>query len=50
MELTNAIMRERDAGMDSSAFAEAVDTLLLLLAPMAPHLAEELWARRGKRY
>ncbi len=51
MELTNAIIRERDSGMEqSAAFAEAVDTLLLLLAPMAPHLAEELWARRGKRY
>ena len=26
---------------------QAVETLLLLLAPMAPHLAEELWERIG---
>lgn len=26
---------------------EAVDTLLLLLAPAAPHIAAELWSRRG---
>jgi leucyl-tRNA synthetase len=25
----------------------AVDTLMRLLAPFAPHIAEELWARRG---
>ena len=28
----------------------AVDTLLLLLAPVAPHVTEELWARRGGAY
>jgi leucyl-tRNA synthetase len=51
MELTNAIIRERDGGLaGSSAYTEAVDTLLLLLAPMAPHITEELWARRGKPY
>jgi leucyl-tRNA synthetase len=51
MELTNAIIRERDTGLGgTSAYAEAVDTLLLLLAPLAPHISEELWARRGKPY
>jgi leucyl-tRNA synthetase len=29
------------------AWDEAVRVLLLMLAPLAPHLAEELWARRG---
>ena len=51
MELTNAIIREREAGLaGTAAYADAVDTLLRLLAPIAPHIAEELWARRGKPY
>jgi leucyl-tRNA synthetase len=51
MELTNAIVREREAGMaGTDAYAEAVDTLLLLMAPIAPHMAEELWQRRGHEY
>jgi len=32
---------------DSPAFAEALHVLLLLLAPFAPHIAEELWERTG---
>jgi len=27
-----------------------VETLLLLLAPACPHIAEELWARTGRPY
>jgi leucyl-tRNA synthetase len=51
MELSNAVGRARDAGMAGSpAYDEAVDTLLLLLAPAAPHMAEELWQRRGHAY
>ena len=51
MGLANAIVRAGDAGMvGSQAHDEAVDALLLLLAPAAPHLTEELWARRGHPY
>jgi leucyl-tRNA synthetase len=51
MELTNAIVRARESGLaGTDAYAEAVDTLLLLLAPAAPHITEELWARRGRPY
>ena len=51
MELSNAIWRARAGGLGGSdAYAEAVDTLLLLLAPVAPHITEELWARRGGAY
>ncbi|MEW6324799.1 MAG: leucine--tRNA ligase [Nitrospirota bacterium] len=35
-----------DAG-ELAAYAEALHTLLVLLAPFAPHLAEELWQRLG---
>ncbi len=51
MGLTNALGDARDAGLaGTDAYAEAVDALLLLLAPMAPHISEELWSRRGKPY
>jgi leucyl-tRNA synthetase len=51
MELTNALGSARDEGLaGTDAYAEAVNTLLLLLAPMAPHISEELWSRRGRPY
>jgi leucyl-tRNA synthetase len=51
MELTNAIIRARESGLASSeAYTEAVDVLLRLLAPIAPHISEELWQRRGGSY
>jgi len=51
MELTNALVAARQAGLAGTpAFRDSVDTLLLLLAPVTPHLAEELWARLGKPY
>ncbi len=51
MELSNAINEARDAGLGSShAVTEAVDALLLLLAPAAPYATEELWERRGHPY
>ncbi|MEQ7874036.1 leucine--tRNA ligase [Sphingomonas sp. ASV193] len=42
-ELTNAV--EKSA--PSASRSEAIDTLLKLVAPMAPHLAEQAWAERG---
>ena len=51
MELTNAIGAARDAGLAGSAEdREAVRSLLLMMAPVAPHIAEELWARLGLPY
>ena len=47
MELTNLLMRYR--GTDAAGtpgWDEAVRLLLLMLAPVAPHIAEELWSRR----
>ena len=51
MELTNYLLKAEETGnVTDSARAEAIDTLLLLIAPTAPHLAEELWLRRGRQY
>jgi leucyl-tRNA synthetase len=46
MEGTNRLYRYVQAGARRSTLDEAVDTLLLLLAPMAPHVTAELWERR----
>ncbi len=37
----------RHAAVDEETWAEAVESLLLLLAPIAPFVAEELWQLRG---
>ncbi|MCG8353558.1 MAG: leucine--tRNA ligase [Chloroflexales bacterium] len=51
MEFTNGLYKARDAGLSGSpAWNEAIDVLLRLVAPVAPHIAEELWARIGNVY
>ncbi|MGB3491757.1 MAG: leucine--tRNA ligase [Elainellaceae cyanobacterium] len=45
MKLSNALT-DADC-VDSPVYAEGVRSLLLLLAPFAPHIAEELWHRLG---
>jgi leucyl-tRNA synthetase len=51
MELTNALVSAREAGYAGSpAFKEAVDGLLKMMAPVTPHIAEELWYRLGLPY
>jgi len=47
MTLTNQLMRAQAAGASPAGQAEAVDTLLVLLAPICPFITEELWRRRG---
>ena len=51
MELTNALGPAYDqATISRGLWREAVRDLLLLLAPMAPHVTEELWERTGGPY
>jgi leucyl-tRNA synthetase len=51
MELSNALGAAWEAGkVDAETWDDAVDTLLVLLAPAAPHITEELWERRGNAY
>jgi leucyl-tRNA synthetase len=48
MELSNVLQRYRGTEVaGSAAWDEAVRLLLLMLAPAAPHIAEELWERLG---
>lgn len=45
MKLSNAL---KDAACkDSPVYAEGIQTLLILLAPFAPHIADELWHQLG---
>ena len=45
MKLSNAL---KDAKCDTSpVYQEGIETLVLLLAPFAPHIAEELWSHLG---
>jgi leucyl-tRNA synthetase len=51
MEFTNALQKARKTPVyGTDAWNEAVETLLLLLAPSCPHIAEELWERTGRPY
>jgi leucyl-tRNA synthetase len=46
MELTNDMAPAHDAGTVSrQVWSDVVSSLLLLLAPMAPHITEEMWER-----
>ncbi len=49
MEYVNALSEFRPGGSPAlhAAIIEALDTLAVLLAPFAPHLAEQLWAELG---
>jgi leucyl-tRNA synthetase len=51
MELSNHLSRVwAEASIDSDTWRECVKNFLLMLAPIAPHLSEELWERTGNQY
>jgi leucyl-tRNA synthetase len=51
MEFSNYLFKVKESGVVSnSLWREAISYFLLLLAPSAPHLAEELWERTGYPY
>ncbi|GAB4455957.1 MAG: leucine--tRNA ligase [Anaerolineales bacterium] len=52
MELLNEMYKAREAGAGGSpAWDEATEIYLKMLAPVAPHIAEELWTNQlGKPY
>ncbi|MFO7871283.1 MAG: leucine--tRNA ligase [Kiritimatiellia bacterium] len=51
MELANAVddsgIDPKGEGQAAAVYRKAVETLLLLLSPFTPHLAEELWEQIG---
>ncbi len=51
MELVNQLYQTLDSRVDDRAFwpvmREAVESAVLLVSPMAPHIAEELWQSLG---
>ena len=51
MELMNEMYKARREGaVGSEEWYEATKIYLLMLAPVAPHIAEELWERMGGKY
>jgi leucyl-tRNA synthetase len=51
MELNNAMLKAKETPVyGTGAWDEAVESLLLMLAPACPHIAEELWMRTGRPY
>jgi leucyl-tRNA synthetase len=51
MELLNELYKARDAGaFGTSEWREAADIYLRMMAPVIPHVAEELWSLHGKPY
>jgi leucyl-tRNA synthetase len=51
MELLNEMYKARENGAAGThAWNEAVDIYLRMMAPVTPHIAEELWSYLGKPY
>ena len=51
MEFSNDLSRVwNEGGVDSTTWRECIEKFLLMLAPFAPHIAEELWERTGRPY
>jgi leucyl-tRNA synthetase len=51
MKLRNALQDAHKTEVASAgAYKRAIDALILLLSPVAPHLAEELWRATGHEY
>jgi leucyl-tRNA synthetase len=51
MELLNEMYKARERGaVNTPAWKEAMDIYVRMMAPVTPHIAEELWSRMGKPY
>lgn len=50
MEMTNNLHKYRETTYGTLAWDEAISVMLRLMAPVTPHIAEELWAKRKGKY
>jgi leucyl-tRNA synthetase len=51
MEFSNYLAKVKEAGnVSPELWQDSIKTLILLLAPSTPHLAEELWQKTGREY
>jgi len=50
MEMSNNLQKYRETTYGSAAWDEAISVMLRLMAPVTPHIAEELWAKRKGKY
>jgi leucyl-tRNA synthetase len=51
MEYSNSLNQAWERkGIDSSSWEDAIEKLLLMMTPLAPHISEELWERTGHEY
>jgi len=51
MELVNHLSRVwNDGSVDNATWRDCIEKFLLMLAPIAPHVAEEWWERTGHGY
>jgi leucyl-tRNA synthetase len=48
MELVNETYKVQEQDLDLVAIKEALETTVILLSPLVPHIAEEMWQRLGK--
>ncbi len=50
MELVNAVYdyKDKEKNINPLVIKEAVETIVLILMPFSPHIAEELWTELGK--
>jgi leucyl-tRNA synthetase len=50
MEMSNTLAAYQERWGTTPAFSQAYESLIRLLAPFAPHIAEEIWARLGRDF
>ncbi len=51
MEFNNYLLKAKDTDVyGTEAWAEAVESMVLMCAPIMPHITEELWELMGKPY